>query len=98
MFCSFTNPLPRYEDACSLLAQHACAYSCIIVSFHTHAEALAANRILKREAVQGCLAPLPRFLSAECGYVWRASFNQFKTVFMVLQAGAIDYETLFVVS
>ena len=98
MFCSFTNPLPCYDDACRRLKRNACTYSCVIVSFHTHAEALAANRMLKQEAVQGSLAPLPRFLSAECGYVWRASFNQFKSIFMVLQRGIIEYETLFVVS
>ena len=98
MFCSFTNPLPSYDDACRRLERDACTYSCVIVSFHTHAEALAANRTLKREAVQGSLAPLPRFLSAECGYVWRASFDQFKSVFMALQREHIEYETLFVVS
>lgn len=42
----------------------------LIITFHTTTEAIAAERICKKENLEGRMIPVPREISAGCGLAW----------------------------
>ena len=44
----------------------------LVVTFHTTAEAIAAEKEFKQNQVSGRLIPVPRQISAGCGLAWSA--------------------------
>lgn len=42
----------------------------VVVTFHTTAEAMAAEALCRREGIPGKLISAPRQLSADCGIAW----------------------------
>lgn len=43
-----------------------------VVSFHTTAEAMAAERFCRREGLEGKLISVPRSVTSDCGLAWSA--------------------------
>ena len=43
---------------------------CVVVTFYTTAEAMAAKKLCKEKNIQGKLISAPRSLSADCGIAW----------------------------
>ncbi len=43
---------------------------CVVVTFHTTAEAMATERVCRESALAGKLISAPRALSADCGIAW----------------------------
>lgn len=43
-----------------------------VVSFHTTAGAMAAERLCRREGLEGKLIPVPRSVTSDCGIAWSA--------------------------
>ncbi len=46
--------------------------SCLVVTFHTTAAAIAMERLCTARGLEGRLIPVPRCLTADCGMAWRA--------------------------
>ncbi len=46
--------------------------SCVIVTFHTSAEAMATRRICDSLGLPGKLISAPRAISADCGIAWKS--------------------------
>jgi len=44
----------------------------VVVTFHTTAQAIAAERLFKERGIAGRLIPVPRQISAGCGLAWSA--------------------------
>lgn len=44
----------------------------LMITFHTTAEAMACEKICKRENIAGRMIPVPQELSAGCGLAWCA--------------------------
>lgn len=44
----------------------------LIITFHTTAQAMAAERFCKEQGIAGRLIPVPRQISAGCGLAWSA--------------------------
>ena len=44
----------------------------LIVTFHTTACAMAAERLCRRESLAGKLISVPRSLTSDCGIAWSA--------------------------
>ena len=44
----------------------------LVVSFHTTASAMAAERLCKRLDLPGRLIPVPRSITSDCGIAWSA--------------------------
>lgn len=42
----------------------------LIITFHTAAEAMAAEKTCKRLGIPGRLIPIPQSISAGCGLAW----------------------------
>ncbi len=42
----------------------------MVVTFHTTAQAIAAERLFKEQGIAGRLIPVPRQISAGCGLAW----------------------------
>lgn len=42
----------------------------LIITFHTTTDAIAAERICKKENLEGRMIPVPREISAGCGLAW----------------------------
>ena len=43
-----------------------------VVSFHTTAGAMAAERLCRREGLEGRLISVPRSVTSDCGIAWSA--------------------------
>lgn len=43
-----------------------------VVSFHTTAGAMAAERLCRREGLEGKLISVPRSVTSDCGLAWAA--------------------------
>ena len=43
-----------------------------VVTFHTTAGAMAAERLCRREGLEGRLISVPRSLTSDCGLAWSA--------------------------
>ncbi len=44
--------------------------TCVVVTFHTTAEAMATEQVCRKSGVAGKLISAPRALSADCGIAW----------------------------
>lgn len=45
----------------------------LIVTFHTTAAAMAAERLCRERGISGRLLPVPRSLTSDCGIAWSMS-------------------------
>lgn len=45
---------------------------CVVVTFHTTAEAMASEQVCREQGLAGRLISAPRALSADCGIAWCA--------------------------
>ena len=45
---------------------------CLIITFHTTAEAMETEKLCRSQALPGRLIPAPRELTADCGIAWCA--------------------------
>ena len=52
----------------------------LVVTFHTTAEAIAAEKELKGNQIAGRLIPVPRQISAGCGLAWSAPADEEEAV------------------
>ena len=43
-----------------------------VAAFHTTAAAMAAERLCRREGLEGRLIPVPRSVTSDCGIAWSA--------------------------
>lgn len=46
--------------------------TCLVVTFHTTAGAIAMEKLCKARSIPGRLIPVPRSITSDCGIAWRA--------------------------
>lgn len=44
----------------------------VVITFHTTTEAMAAEKFMKQQEMEGRLIPVPRQISSGCGLAWSA--------------------------
>lgn len=66
----------------------------IVIAFHTTAEALAFQKLAKGSSLSGRLAPIPRQISAGCGFAWREPAGNEASLMELIDANCVDYESL----
>lgn len=66
----------------------------LLVTFFTTAEAMAMEQACRREQIPGRLIPLPRQISAGCGFVWSAPPDCEDRLRAVLGKEKIAYESI----
>ena len=71
--------------------------SCAVVTFHTTAEAMAAEKLFKSRAVEGRLIAAPRALTADCGIAWRSPAAAKDALETALRDAGIDYDGLHII-
>lgn len=64
----------------------------LVITFHTTAEAMAAERFCKEQGIPGRLIPVPRQLSAGCGLAWSAPAAEAGRLKKQLEEGRICWE------
>ena len=62
-----------------------------IITFHTTAEAIAAERCCRAAGLEGRLIPTPRKLSAGCGIAWSAPPEKGADIIGLLDEKKIAY-------
>ena len=62
-----------------------------IFTFHTTADAMAAERLCRQHDLPGRLIPAPRALSADCGIAWAAPPEADEAVAALLTASGVEY-------
>ena len=55
-----------------------------VVTFHTTAGAMAAERLCRREGLEGRLISVPRSLTSDCGLAWCAGLDDKEAVRKVM--------------
>lgn len=65
----------------------------LVITFHTTAEAMAAERTCREQGIGGRLIPVPRQLSAGCGLAWSAPVEETERLKAKIKAGQIALET-----
>lgn len=64
---------------------------CVIVTFHTTAEAMATEKLCQAKRLAGKLISAPRALSADCGIAWRGAAETRAALEAALAAEGIEY-------
>lgn len=64
----------------------------LVITFHTTAEAMAAERFCKEQGIPGRLIPVPRQLSAGCGLAWSAPVEDSGRLREQMTVGKIAWE------
>lgn len=67
----------------------------LVVTFHTTADAMATERVCKKENFPGRLIPVPRELSAGCGLSWCTGEEYEEQMAALLDANKIEREGIF---
>ncbi len=68
---------------------------CAIVTFHTTAEAMAAERACREKEIEGKLIPAPRVLSSDCGIAWKSPAERRKELEEMLDAERIEHAGIY---
>lgn len=66
----------------------------LLITFHTTAEAMATEKACHNLELAGRLIPVPREVSAGCGFVWCAPPQLEAELKAMLQEQKIEYETI----
>jgi len=64
----------------------------IIVTFHTTADAIETERILKSNGIPGRLIPAPRRMTADCGIAWVSPATEREAVRRLLSDASIEVD------
>ena len=48
----------------------------LVVSFYTTSAAMETEKRCRARGLEGKLIPVPRHITADCGYAWRGSLEQ----------------------
>lgn len=65
---------------------------CVVVTFHTTAEAMATEKECKKRELDGRLITVPRVLTADCGIAWCGPVSTRYEVESALNENGIEYE------
>ncbi|MDO4289811.1 MAG: DUF3343 domain-containing protein [Eggerthellaceae bacterium] len=66
----------------------------VVATFHTTTAALAMQDAGKRAGLRGRLAPIPRQLSAGCGFAWREPADNEAALRAAIEHAGIEVEAL----
>lgn len=66
----------------------------VLVTFYTTAEAMATEKACREAQLEGRLIPVPREVSAGCGFVWCAPPKLQKDIEELLREKEIEYEEI----
>lgn len=64
----------------------------VIITFHTIAQAMAAEKFCRLAGLSGRLIPVPRQLSAGCGLAWAAPPDEGEKTRDVMEQAGIQWE------
>lgn len=67
---------------------------CLVVTFHTTAEAMALEGICRDRGIPGKLISAPRSLSADCGIAWRSPVDARADVERAITEAALEIDGL----
>ena len=62
----------------------------VVVTFHTTAEAMAAERVCRAAGLAGKLISAPRRLTADCGIAWSAPPETREALERILAEAAVE--------
>ena len=66
----------------------------LVVTFHTTAEAMATERLCRREGLPGKLISVPRQLTSDCGIAWACPADLRQKVANLLAENGVEYDGL----
>ncbi len=64
----------------------------LVITFHTTAEAMAAERAFKEGGIPGRLIPVPRQISAGCGLAWSGPIEERETTEQYMELRGLSWE------
>ncbi|MCR5022987.1 MAG: DUF3343 domain-containing protein [Lachnospiraceae bacterium] len=67
---------------------------CIVITFHTTAEAMATEKVCRERELDGRLITVPRVLTADCGIAWCGPVSTRYGVESALNEKKIEFEEI----
>ena len=64
----------------------------LIITFHTTAEAMATERLCRRDGLDGKLISVPRALTSDCGLAWSAPPETRQKLQALLDAENVEFD------
>lgn len=65
----------------------------LVLTFHTTADAIAMERLCKKQEIAGRLIPVPRELTSDCGMAWSMPPQEQDRLLEALRSNPIDIAT-----
>ena len=66
----------------------------LVVTFHTTADAMAMEKACKEQEVPGRIIPVPRAISAGCGFAWCAGLSDRERIVSMMKKTGIEEEEI----
>ena len=66
----------------------------LVVTFHTTADAMAMEKVCKENNVPGRIIPVPRAISAGCGFSWCAELSDREQIAEMMRKSGIEEEDM----
>lgn len=67
----------------------------VIITFHTTSQAMAMEKICKQEQIPGRIIPIPREISAGCGFAFSAPPESREQLKRMIEAKKIDIDNIY---
>lgn len=64
---------------------------CVVVTFHTTADAMATEKLCAARGLTGRLISAPRSVSADCGIAWRSPVELGPAVRAALEEAGVEF-------
>ena len=64
----------------------------VLILFHTTTEAMAMEAACGRDGLPGRLIPIPSFVSAGCGFGWKAPEEKRELLLNYMRENGLSYE------
>lgn len=65
---------------------------CFVVTFHTTADAMAMEKLCKKNEIEGKLISAPRMISADCGIAWKSEISQADRIKRVVAETDLEFQ------
>ena len=70
----------------------------LVVTFHTTAAAMAAERLCRREGLEGRLISVPRSITSDCGIAWSAPAELRDTLELRFREAGLEVSGIYLLS
>jgi len=65
-----------------------------VILFHSNNHSIGMSNILKKNAIEHKMIPIPRHLSSDCGYCIRFENSETDNVVKLIEANSVEFDRI----